>query len=139
MLPTEQFDLYGKYLDGTESELDLAKLARIRFLKLKMRDALAADIGDAPDNITDVLRAVIMAYGVQAGIITDAVIISRMNNYITQLLAGYGGAGAIMDVLEFDLGSIGTHVMQRYFVAKGAIEAAVDEESVMKVDIDGAE
>lgn len=139
MLPAEQFDIYGKYLDGTESELELDQLARERFLKLKMRQRLAAEIGDCEDNITDVLRGVLLCYAVSAGIVTDAAVIARLNNYVSLMLDGYGGAGACMDVLEYDAMPIMVHVRDGYFAAKTKIKAAKDagdKEVIMAVDID---
>lgn len=135
MLPKEEFEIYGKILT-TESEIEKAKLARIRFLKLKMRDQLAANIGDDPDNTTDVLKAIVMSYAVSSGVITDTTIKTRLDNYINQLLAGYGGPSAIMDTLEFDLFHIGNHVISKYFVAKNKINSALTEEEIMQIDID---
>jgi hypothetical protein len=136
MLPVEEFNLYGKFLDGTETELERAKLARARFLKLKMRDRLAAEIGDPPDNITDTLRAVLITYAVGKGLVTDAAIIQRLDAYVEQAIAGYGGAEGIMDVLEAGLDSVGRLVVGGYFVAKAQIKAAETEEEVMGIDID---
>ena len=124
MTKQEEFELYGKYLDGTETELDLQKLLRIRYLKLKMRDRLAADIGDDPDALTDVLRCVLISQAINQGIITDAVLIARHKTYIAEMLAGYGGADAIMDVLEYDKAMIGQHVLMGYFAAKAMVDAA---------------
>ena len=137
MLPVEEFALYGKALNGTETELERAKLARARFLKLKMRDRLAAEIGDPPDNITDTLRAVLITYAVGKGLVTDAAIIQRLDAYVEQAIAGYGGAEGIMDVLEAGLDSVGRLVVGGYFVAKAQIEAAETEEEVMGIDLDG--
>lgn len=136
MLPVEEFNLYGKFLDGTETELERAKLARARFLKLKMRDRLAAEIGDPPDNITDTLRAVLITYAVGKGLVTDAAIIQRLDAYVEQAIARYGGAEGIMDVLEAGLDSVGRLVVGGYFVAKAQIKAAETEEEVMGIDID---
>jgi hypothetical protein len=136
MLPIEEFALYGKFLDGTETELQKAKLARARFLKLKMRDRLAAEIGDPPDNITDTLRAVLITYAVGKGLVTDATIIQRLDAYVEQAIAGYGGAEGIMDVLEAGLDSVGRLVVGGYFSAKVRIEDAETEEEVMGIDID---
>lgn len=135
MTKQEEFELYGKYLDGTETELELQKLFRIRYLKLKMRDRLAADIGDDPDALTDVLRCVLIAQGINLGIVTDPDIIARHAQYIGEMLEGYGGAANIMDVLEFDKGCIGHHVLAGYFVAKAQIDAAETPEDVMLVDL----
>lgn len=135
MTNQEQFELYGKYLDGTETELDLQKLARVRYLKLKMRDRLSADIGDDPDALADVLRCVLVAQATNIGIITDPTIIARHTRYIGEMLEGYGGAEAIMDVLEYDKERIGQHVMMGYFAAKAMIDAAETVEDVMAVDL----
>ena len=135
MTKSEQFELYGKYLDGTESELELQKLARIRYLKLKMRDRLAADIGDDPDALTDVLRCVLISQGINQGIITDTAIIARHKLYIEEMLIGYGGAEAIMDVLEYDKQMIGQHVLMGYFAAKAMVDAAETVDDVMTVDL----
>lgn len=135
MTKQEEFELYGKYLDGTETELDLQKLLRIRYLKLKMRDRLAADIGDDPDALTDVLRCVLISQAINQGIITDAVLIARHKTYIAEMLAGYGGADAIMDVLEYDKAMIGQHVLMGYFAAKDMVDAAETVDDVMTVDL----
>lgn len=119
--------------------MELDQLARERFLKLKMREKLAAEIGDCEDNVTDVLRGVLLCYAVSAKIVTDTVVIARLNNYVTQMLAGYGGAAAVMDVLEYDAMPIMVHVRDGYFAAKAKIKAAKTKEEVMGVDIDGGE
>lgn len=136
MLPVEEFALYGRFLDGTETELQKAKLARARFLKLKMRARLAAEIGDPPDNITDTLRAVLITYAVGKGLVTDAALIQRLDTYAEQAIAGYGGAEGIMDVLEDGLDSVGRLVVGGYFAAKARIEEAETEEEVMGIDLD---
>lgn len=135
MTKQEQFELYGKHLDGTETDLELQKLARVRYIKLKMRDRLAADIGDDPDALTDVLRCVLVAQGINLGIVTDTDVITRHKQYISEMLEGYGGAEAIMDILEFDKQMIGQHVMMGYFAAKQAVLAAEDADVVMSVDL----
>lgn len=135
MTRQEEFDLYGQYLDGSESDLDKAKLARARYLKLKMRAGLAADIGDDPDTITDVLRCVLLCQAINAGIVTDEALIARMRQYITEMLAGYGGPSAIMDVLEYDKQRIGQHVMLGYFAAKATLNLCETIEDVMLVDL----
>jgi len=136
MLPVEEFQVYGKYLTGEETDIELDKLSRERFLKIKMREKLAAEIGDCEDNITDVLRGVLLCYAVSSGIIKDPMIIARLDNYVTQMLAGYGGASAVMDVLEFDAMPVMKHVKDGYFAAKEKIKEAKSKEEVMNVDID---
>lgn len=137
MLPVDEFALYGKALNGTETELERAKLARARYLKTKMRRRLTLDIGDDPDNLTDVLRAAIIAYAVLAGKVTDQGIVDRLDAYMAQAMAAYGGPEGIMDTLEIDLAGVDAHVVQGYFAAKARIEAAETEEEVMGIDLDG--
>ena len=137
MTKQEGFELYGKYLNGTETELEKAKLARTRYLKLKMRDRLAVDIGDTPDALTDVLRCVLISQCINLGIVTDADIIARHAQYIGEMLEGYGGAEAIMDVLEYDKQRIGQHVLDGYFMAKSQIDLAETPEDVMMIDLAG--
>lgn len=136
MLPVDEFALYGKALNGTETELERAKLARCRYLKTKMRRRLTLDIGDDPDNLTDVLRAAIIAYAVLAGKVTDQGIVDRLDAYMAQAMAAYGGPEGIMDTLEIGLARVGAHVVQGYFAAKARIEAAETEEEVMGIDLD---
>ncbi len=130
-----QFQMYGRLLAGDETELEKAKMARTRYLKLKMRKPLAVAIGDDPDTITDVLRAVLLCHAIQAGLVTDRGGIDRLRVYVQELLAGYGGAEAIMDVLEYDKAMIGQHVLHGYFAAKALIDAAETVEDVMAVDL----
>jgi arginyl-tRNA--protein-N-Asp/Glu arginylyltransferase len=135
MTKQEEFELYGKYLDGTETELEKAKLARIRYLKMKMRDRLAANIGDDPDALTDVLRCVLICQAINLGIVSDEDIVARHAAYISEMLDGYGGAAAIMDVLEYDKAMIGQHVALGYFAAKAMVDAATTPEDVMMIDL----
>jgi len=139
MLPVEEFEIYGRFLTGEETDLELDQLARTRFLKLKMRERLAAEIGDCEDNVTDVLRGVLLCYAVSSGIIKDAAVIARLTNYVTQMLEGYGGASAVMDVLEFDAMPVMRHVKEGYFAAKVKIGAAKTTEEIAAIDIDEKE
>lgn len=135
MTKDEEFELYGCHLNGNETELEKAKLARARYLKCKMRKPLAAAIGDDPDTITDVLRAVLLCHAIQSGFVTDQHVIDRMGAYVQDMLDGYGGAEAIMDVLEYDKAMIGQHVLMGYFAAKAMVDAAETAEDVMTVDL----
>ena len=135
MTKQEEFALYGCYLTGIETELEKAKLARARYLKCKMRQQLASAIGDDPDTITDVLRAVLLCHAIRSGIVTDQHVIDRMGDYVQDMIDGYGGAEAIMDVLEYDKDMIGQHVVRGYFAAKAMIDAAETPEDVMLVDL----
>lgn len=135
MTKDEEFELYGCHLNGNETELEKAKLARARYLKCKMRQQLASAIGDDPDTITDVLRAVLLCHAIQSGFVTDQHVIDRMGAYVQDMLDGYGGAEAIMDVLEYDKTMIGKHVVAGYFAAKKAIAEAQTDEEVMMIDL----
>ncbi len=130
-----EFQTYGRLLTGDETELEMAKLARARYLKIKMRKPLAVAIGDDTDTITDVLRAVLLCHAIQAGLVTDASIIARLRNYVQEMLEGYGGAESIMDVLEYDKAMIGQHVLMGYFAAKTMIDAADTVEDVMAIEL----
>lgn len=132
-----EFQTYGRLLTGAETDLEKAKLARIRYLKLKMRKPLAVAIGDDPDTITDVLRAVLLCHAIHAGIVTDTLIIARLRSYVQEMIEGYGGAASIMDVLEYDKAMIGEHVLMGYFAAKAMIDAATTPEDVMMIDLAG--
>ena len=135
MTKDEEFELYGCHLTGGETELEKAKLARARYLKCKMRQQLASAIGDDPDTITDVLRAVLLCHAIQSGIVTDQSIIERLRAYVQEMLAVYGGAEAIMDVLEYDKDMIGQHVVRGYFAAKASLMSATTVDDVMLVDL----
>jgi len=135
MTKNEEFSLYGQYLDGTETELQKAKLARARYLKMKMRDNLSADIGDDPDALTDVLRCVLLCQAINLGIVSDEDIVARHVAYIAEMLAGYGGPAAIMDVLEFDKTKVGQHVLMGYFAAKANLALAETLDDVMMVEL----
>ena len=119
------------------TELETAKTKRVQYLKTKMRRQLEEAIGDGPDNIADIQRAIIMGSAISRGVVTDTAIITRYAEYITGLLADYGGADAIMDVLEYDKTALEQHVVAGYFLAKQTIREAEDEAGVMLVDLPG--
>ena len=135
MTKDEELTLYGCHLAGGETELEKAKLARERYLKCKMRRQLSAVIGDDPDTITDVLRAVLLCHAIQSGIVTDQHVIDRMGDYVQEMIDGYGGAEAIMDVLEYDKDMIGQHVVAGYFAAKASLMSAATVDDVMLVEL----
>ena len=135
MTKDEEFELYGCYLNGDETALEKDKLARARYLKCKMRQQLAAAIGDDPDTITDVLRAVLLCHAIQSGLVTDQTVIERMGAYVQDMIDWYGGAEAIMDVLEYDKDMIGQHVVRGYFAAKASLMSAAAVDDVMLVEL----
>lgn len=131
-----QIETYGQPLTGGESDLDLQRMARIRYLKTKMRPRLEAAIGDTPDNLTDAVRAVILGDAIALGLVTDTDAIAAYKAYIAALLEGYGGPAAILEVLSGTSQAIGQFVVQGYFAAKAAVMAAEDEESIAAVDLE---
>jgi len=137
MLNSEQFEMYGQVLTGDETELELAKLARKRYLKIKMRQGLSHEVGDDPDTITDMLRVILLCHGVNAGIITDAAHIGRINTYVGEMIMGYGGPASMLDIIEFDKDAVGRHVVAGFFAAKAAVDAAQTVDDVRMVDLPG--
>lgn len=135
----QQFQLatYGQLLAGEETELDLARMARIQFLKKKMRPRLAAAIGDTPDNLTDAIRAVVLGDAIQAGLVTDQQVIDQYKTYLQSMLDGYGGAEAILSVLSANTQAIGQYLVAGYYLAKSRIMASEDIEEIRFIDIDG--
>lgn len=133
----QQLEKYGCVLTGGETDLDIARLSRVQYLKSKMRRKLAQDIGDGPDNIADIQRAIILGCAIAEGLVTDALIITRYHLYIQDLVQDYGGAEAIMDVLEHDKTALEQHVVAGYFLAKQTIDEAESVEEVRMVDLPG--
>lgn len=123
-------------MDGSESDLDKARLARINFLKQKMRAMLTVEIGDTPDNIADTVRAIILGEAIRLGMVTDSGTIAKHTQYIQALLAGYGGGECIADVLLGNLTPIYNQIVMGYFVAKSNILAAQSTEEISSIDID---
>jgi len=132
----QQIELYGQLLTGDETELDLAKLARIQYLKTKMRPRLAAQIGDYGDNITDVTRALVLGEAIRIGIVTDIDTITLYNQYIDFMLQAYGGAEAILKVLGENANSLSNHLVNGYYSAKQQIMAVTedDEDSITAIN-----
>lgn len=133
----EQYDRYGRVLTGAETALDLARYARTQYLKKKMRRKLEVDIGDGPDNVADLTRGLALGMAIEAGIVTDTQIITRYHLYIQDMVQNYGGAEAIMDVLEYDKTTLEQHVVAGYFLAKQTIYESEDEEEIRLIDLPG--
>lgn len=130
-----EIDTYGQLLTGGETELDLARLARIHFLKKKMRPRLAAAIGDTPDNLTDAIRALILGDAIALGMVTDAAVVEAYKTYIAGLIEGYGGPEAILSVLSGSSAAIGQYVVAGYFAAKTEIMACDDIDAIREIDL----
>lgn len=134
-----QIKIYGQLLDGTETEIEIAKLARKTYLKSKMRQPLAWAIGDYGDNITDITRAHVLGEAIRLGLVTDQSIIDAYSGYIDSLLTAYGGAEAIMQVLGCNLVALDNYLMSGYYVAKASIESAENLEEIQSIDIEQTE
>jgi len=119
----DDFAIYGQQLTGNETPLELEQLKRVQYLKNKMRVQLQKDLGDDQDTIADLTRAIILGLAIARGEVTDQTLIDRYNIYLRDMLAGYGGAAAIMDVLEDDKTAIEQHVVLGYYLAKQDILA----------------
>lgn len=135
--PDKEVELYGRVLTGDETDLDLARFARVQYLKKKMRRKLAIDIGDGPDNVADITRALVLGMAIDAGIVADPQIITRYHLYIQDMVQNYGGAEAIMDVLEYDKTCLEQHVVAGYFLAKQTIDEEDNLDAIRMVDLPG--
>ena len=133
----EQYDRYGRVLTGDETPIELARMARTQYLKKKMRRKLEVDIGDGPDNIADMTRAIVLGDAIAAGIVTDPQVITRYHLYIQDMVQNYGGGEAIMDVLEYDKTCLEQHVLAGYFLAKQTIYEEDDPEAIRMIDLPG--
>jgi len=124
----KEIDLYGKSLAGDESDLDKARLARIQYLKGKMRPMLADAIGDYGDNITDVTRALVLGEAIRMGIVKDQAVIDGHKAYITTMLEAYGGGGAILSVMQANVGGLSAYLVNGYYSAKQQIMAVTEDD-----------
>lgn len=131
-----QLSTYGRILSGDEDELTLAKLERISYLKNKMRKFLEWDMGDFGDNITDILRCVVLAEAIRSGLVDDTNVIQRFNEYIGEMLVGYGGAEAIMMILEKNISFLKLWLVSEYYTAKMSILSCETVDDVRAIDID---
>ena len=129
--------LYGQPLVGDETELEKARLARNQYLKNKMRPRLQAQIGDLGDNITDTVRALILGESIRLGLVTDQGQIDQYRSYVSAMLVGYGGAEPILSVLLGSLTGLQAELIEGYYHAKAAVNAAESAEAINAVDLPG--
>lgn len=128
--------LYGKpVVDEGYSELEKLKLQRIRALKAEARMWLRWEIGDYGDNITDAVRAIVLARCIEMGHETDPAIIEGFNEYCKAMYAGYGGGKAILETLISVAESFAKHIAQRYYVAKVQVKNAKDLNGIKNVEL----
>jgi len=136
MTADEQLAIYGKILTGSETEAALAALARVRYLKLKLRRLLELDnIGDPQDVAADVNKSLLLGLGIVSGAITNAPLIARYKAYLAAQITLYGGPAKIMDKLEANAVPL-LRWVAALNDAKVAIAAAVDAEAVGAVDVE---
>ena len=133
----QELALYGQPLVGDETELEKARLARIQYLKNKMRPRLQAIIGDLGDNITDTVRALILGEAIRLGLVTDQGQIDQYRSYVSAMLLGYGGAESILSVLLGSLTGLQAELIEGYYQAKAAVNAAESAEAINAVDLPG--
>jgi hypothetical protein len=132
----EQLSIYGKVLDGKESQLEQEKLLRIQYLKTKLRRLLDyTALGDTKDILTDLLKVCILGWAIQRGMVSDKAITDRFDAAITAKLEFYGGAEFIIGMLE-DNDKKMVDLMAKYYQAKKDILAAVSSESLIDYDIE---
>ncbi len=134
-LTKEQMNKYGTVLTGQETALQLIQLERIKTLKDEMRLLLAGKIGDNGDNIADTTRALVLGEAIRIGLVADKVITDAYGVYVESLLTGYGGAKAILDVLQLDLQFLGQYLVGKYYPAKARVESATTAEEVEGVTL----
>jgi hypothetical protein len=136
MTPEDQLSIYGKVLTGSETEAALAALARVRYLKLKLRRLLELDnLGDPQDVAADVNKSLLLGLGIVSGAITNAALVARYKAYIAAQITLYGGPVAIMDKLEANSVPLLKWVA-KLNDAKVAIAAAKDADEVAAVDVE---
>jgi len=133
----KEIQLYGQFLTGDETALEIARLERKTYLKAKFRPRLAAAIGDYGDNITDSTRAIVLGAAISLGIVTDEAIISGYAAYISAMLEGYGGAASILQTLGQAATGLQQQLVSGYYIAKIQIEQAKTVDDVRKIDLPG--
>lgn len=132
-----QLDRYGVLLDGTETELELEKLRRLRYLKQKFRPHLKARIGDSDDTIADVARALALGMAIQRGHVSDDAVVATYDAYVGCLLEAYGGAAAIAEAVRNAAQALQEEMVDGYYAAKAQIAAADSVDGVRRVDLPG--
>ena len=93
-----------------------------------MRPMLADAIGDYGDNITDVTRALVLGEAIRMGIVKDQAVIDGHKAYITTMLEAYGGGGAILSVMQANVGGLSAYLVNGYYSAKQQIMAVTEDD-----------
>jgi hypothetical protein len=132
--PENQKIIEDAKADYDNLALPYIKQQQINEIKIKMRVLLAEAIGDYGDNLADVSRALALSEGIRNGSITDANIIKGYADYCADLITMYGGAQAILDVLNTDLQGLKKHLAP-YYPAKDEVNNATTEAQATSVVI----
>lgn len=77
-----------------------------------------------------------LAEAIRNGSVDDTNVIQRFNEYIGELLIGYGGAEAIMTTLEKNINFLNLWLINGYYTAKMNILSCETVEDVRTIDID---
>lgn len=115
--------------------LEKLKLRKIKALKNEARMWLGWEIGDFGDNITDTVRALVLARCIAIDYEKDPETILMFDEYCKSMYDGYGGGKAIMDTLMSVAQSFATHIGARYYLAKSQVEAAATLNGVEDVTL----
>jgi hypothetical protein len=115
--------------------LPLVKRSKIGALKCQMRSPLSEEIGDLGDNITDLTRALILGECIRFGIVTDEEIIKKFAEYCKNMLEGFGGEKAIIEVLNSGLIALSQWVIGRFYPAKEKVVAAQTIKEVEEITL----
>jgi hypothetical protein len=104
------------------------RISKIKELKAQSRAKLTEVIGDWGDNLTDVLRLVVLGWAIRAGEVGDPDVTKAHDDYCRALFNGYGGAAAIVPVLIEDAVAFQKYIVDGYYVDKERAQKATDEE-----------
>jgi hypothetical protein len=133
---SQQLEIYGRTLAGSETENEKEAIARAQYLKIKLRRLLELEnIGDLYDIAADVNKSILLGVGILSGTITEKEVVDRYKAYVQDQVALYGGPKAIMDKLEANAVPLAKW-LAKLGAAKVALAAAKDVEEILKVEID---
>lgn len=132
---SEQLSIFGRLLKGSETAVELARIARLHYLKFKLRRILEPDLGDFHDICSDLNKSLLLGLGIVSGQISKPDLITRYRAYIVAQIQLYGGPDAIMDKLEANAGYL-SGLLQNYNLSKTDLAACTTEDEVTLLDLD---
>jgi hypothetical protein len=131
-----QLEIYGRILEGSETENEKEAIARAQYLKIKLRRRLELEnIGDLSDIVADMNKSLLLGMGILSGAITDKAVVDRYTAYVQDQVGLYGGSKAIMKKLEANAVPLAKW-LAKLGAAKIAISAAKDVEGIMTVEME---